>query len=190
MDFVQRIYAVVREAANADETKELIQQTIFERWHTGYIAKSHAGQDEFGNEWDPLAPSTLAEKTLSPSKRVNRSTQWQKRYNSLVRQLRAAGMSSKDAQAKAGSLAWGSMMNAPQATPINIDTTRLERSLSPEGSEDSIRTMGNPMELGTDVEYAKYVNASRRILPTPSEAAVWLRDAAREIRGKIMGDIE
>ena len=50
--------------------------------------------------------------------------------------------------------------------------------------------MGNPMELDTDVEYAKYVNASRRILPTPSEAAVWLRDAAREIRGKIMGDIE
>lgn len=168
--------------------REIVADVVFTRWHTAFIAKAHGGADEFGNEWPPLAESTRRRKAASSmSQDVRRG--FGQRHRQLLSQLQAAGMSPTEAVAKASSLAWQSQPSG--GGQININTTRLEQSLDPSRADhsDQIRDLGQPMRFGTRTPYAKHVNRRRRIMPTSSEARVWVRDAAAIIRNKVAEQI-
>lgn len=176
--------AAIYRALRDERYPELIMQMILSRWHTGFIQKSAGGPDEFGNEWEPLPESTKSQKSRRTSggfRDVDRASHWVARRRSLVAQLWAGGMTMPQAQAKADSLMW-------QQTdiPIGIDTTRLEQSISPEGSEDQVRVVTpNRLTVQSTVPYGKYFNAKRRFQPTAEEAATWVRDAAVILRDSV-----
>ncbi len=168
---------------------EYIADIVLTRWHTGYMRKSAGVQDEFGNGWKRLALVTLAEKRRRRAggwREMDRASMWKRRHGQLVKQLLSAGFSMEDAQDKATDLAWGSA-----GVPINIDTTRLITSLDPGYSgPDQVREVSDEVvRLGTEVEYAKYVNKQRRILPNQAEVRAWLREVAEGIRTQVIRDV-
>lgn len=175
---LRRIYESAKETLGSEVPLEVLSDTVFTNWHTAFIAKAHGGEDEFGESWEPLAESTKKKKRgKSMGEQVRRD--WYDRANQLQAQLVASGMTRQEAADKAAGMAW----DDPTDVLINIDTTRLESSLSPEGHPDQIRQdVGGAVQMGTSVPYAKYVNGARRFQPTASELATWVRTGALQLR--------
>ncbi len=173
---------------------EAMAESIFASLHTAYIAKAHGGVDEFGNEWPPLADATIKEKQRNQLRGRtwdDKAEQWGRRQMMLERHLRASGMSNEQAAQTSAALAWGPILSA-EAVPINIDTGRLEESLSPEGSEDQIReTQGDVWKFGTEVEYAQYVQNKRPFIPEDeSQLQLWVERGASVLVDDIKREAE
>lgn len=161
------------------DVNDYIAEVIFTRWHTAFVQKAMGGTDEFGESWPPLSQERIDYKeSRAMSQDINWQAEWNKRQVQIYSQLRANGMNQKDARAKSITMAWGSA--ATGGSQINMFTTRLEASISPDGHPDQIREVTkHGIRAGTRVPYAPYVNAQRRINPTAKEISTWVMDAAK-----------
>lgn len=166
--------------------RKMLGDVILTNLHTAFLAKAHGGQDEFGDDWTELSQETKDRKSGRPGARPDRRAQWRRRHAELTQSLVAAGMSSQDARDKASELAWGPN-TASEGVPIGIDTHRLERSLDPTtNSPNQVRdNHGDTLTLGTDVEYAKFFDAARPIIPDSSKSKRWVRRGAGVLVGMI-----
>lgn len=140
---------------------------LFQKIYEAYVIKSYGGTDELGNAWEPLAESTVGLK---------------QRPTSALRSFRARERKSL------GGLR--SVRN--QRRLIMRETDRLIKSLRP----SIIRGMGyySPREdqvvyqtkgkftIGTNVEYAKYHNNTRPVIP--DNAGEWVTEAIQEAVGQ------
>lgn len=153
---------------------------VLTSWHANFMKKAYGGTDEHGNSWPPLKESTVQKKLFRKNQeeyKRKRVPSWEETRNSLHQQFMMGGMGFDSAMAKANDLAWGAA--PPVENTINVETSALEKSLSPEGNEHSVRgKSGDTITLGTSRPKAGEVNALRRFLPTSDEASVYVKRAA------------
>ncbi len=180
------------------ELGDIIADTFFTRWHTAFMAKATGGEDEFGESWAPLAPSTVERKRKSREgwQFSNPESERTSRAQQLASQFRGRGFSQADAEDRANRLVWGETETADEI-PIGINTTELVESLHPDGSPEQIRdTDGNVIRLGTNSDHGKFMEIetehkpARRVKPTADEARRWLVGAARLARRRIMERVQ
>lgn len=138
-----------------------IARTFFGENLKDFSAKSRGGKDRWGAKWPDLAASTIQRKAG--------------RKQSFGRLAKVVRKRTK----RASGVEVG---RSPKAfVPINVDTGRLIKSLTPSGTAgqptylprtDQIATVDSQiMELGTEVPYAKYVQRKRPVLMETSKAA-------------------
>lgn len=143
---------------------------VFKENLKDFEAKSSWSTDRWGSRWKPLAPSTIVRKL---GKAVKILAQSQKAHERGMASVLRSGM-----RRSIGSL--------HTLVPINIDTGRLVRSLTPytgsrlsySPSVDQIATVRRQeLSIGTKVPYAKYVQNVRPILPTGAKTTPWVATA-------------
>ncbi len=133
---------------------------LFQKIYEAYVVKSHGGTDELGNAWEPLAESTVRmKKTATSALRSSRSKE--KKYLRGLKPERS------------------------HKRLIMRETDRLINSFKP----SIIRGFGEytarndqiaykttrSFVIGTDVEYAKYHNSTRPVIP--DNADIWVKEA-------------
>ena len=177
--------------------KQLIYQ-LFLKIHENFMAKSGGGQDEFGDAWKPLAPSTVVRKLhrylpRHGQPRASLTASQDLRWRGIYRSHLTRGASPSEA----GRIAWGILKSQGARTayqrlrgrkvPINIETHRLERSLRPNpvnkfkyrpyNKDQEVTYVGkSKVKLGTRVPYAKAVNSVRPFSYPMSKMQPWLKD--------------
>lgn len=154
-----------------------IAKDVFGENRRQFLKKSRAGADDFGETWKPLADSTVRRKLAKQKGKVTAGQN--RRFKSLQERNRkraaALGLRIVEAmkQADAAALAGAGIV------PINIETRRLIKSITPGGGdglsyrkprEQVFRLQRRTITLGSSVEYTKYVQKARRIMMTAKEA--------------------
>lgn len=140
---------------------------LFQKIYEAYVIKSYGGSDELGNTWEPLAESTIGLK---------------QRPTSALRSFRARERKSLG----------GLRSVRDQRRLIMRETDRLIKSLrpsiirgmgyySPHPDQIVYQTRGK-FTIGTNVEYAKYHNNTRPVIP--DNAGEWVTEAIQEAVGQ------
>lgn len=159
-----------------------IAYEVFKENLSDFVPKSQSTTDRWGQRWKPLAPSTIRRKLGKAAKSLSRSKDVAERgLASVIRSGLRRGVAGLSG-----------------LVPINIDTGRLIRSLTPyNGSRsnyapppDQVATVRNQeLKLGTKVKYARHVQAVRPILPPADKVAPWvatgLADGLQEICSRV-----
>lgn len=176
-------------------------QNLFQSIHAAYLVKSRGQSDELGNQWKPLAPSTIRRKLASQARRgpitydfltTKQTGLWKRLRSTYSRQLVAKGMGLRDADHKARRMAWKRLRDTPtgqsSTVPIGIETTALITSLQP-GSRVGGRYYPAPKQIyrptrsgvriGSEVKHAPHFHKRRRIWPAARRMRPWLNRAAR-----------
>ena len=161
------------------------RRALYERIHKEFLLKSKGGTDSAGIRWKKLKPSTIARKLATRSKRgIASQDQASKRQTNVFdnarskafSELRSAGLSRSQASERANQIAWSKLAQTKTgdpSIPINIETTRLIKSLSPgrvnggryiPPTRDQIIDIPSTgfIPFGSKVPYAIYVRRVRR----------------------------
>jgi hypothetical protein len=177
-------------------------ENLYGSIYSAYVIKSRGEADELGNEWKPLAESTIRRKLAKMNRRgpmefdflTKRQTGLWKKYRQTLRvQLQSTGrLKARDADAKARKLAWWKLRQTKSGSglqvPIGIDTGELITSIKP-GSRVGARyypahgqvyqETPTGVRIGTNVEHASHFHRRRRIWPAPKKMRPWLNRAAK-----------
>jgi len=130
---------------------------LFTQIHKAFLVKSKGGRDEFGNQWKPLARSTIAQRPIRPGERkalgiqglgrggrglltAAQNRQWKAIFASNFKRL-SSRVGEAQAKQIAAKLAWAILKSRGAKTklevlggrkvPILIVSHDLERSLKP-----------------------------------------------------------
>lgn len=134
-----------------------------------FIVKSRGGTGSDGIQWQPLLPSTIAQRRTTATERrqlgisgkrtrglltPTQDRRWRSIYGTRLAKLLASGVSLTTAKATAAKIAWATMKSEGAVTKLQVlgsrkvdigrDTGRMLRSLSP-GVED--RPSGEPEQI-------------------------------------------
>lgn len=141
---------------------------LFHKIHEAYVIKSFGGTDELGNSWPPLAEATI--RSSKP-----RQGRLKKLSDNERRGLRRKGTSISDDYMKTKKL----IMRETDKLIDSLMPTSLRGGFSYIPKKNQIFEFKNGTAvIGTDVEYAKFHNETRPVIP--ENVDLWYKKAVEE----------
>jgi hypothetical protein len=193
-----------------------VGMTLLSLAQADFVTKARGGTGKDGIRWDPLKPSTIAQRRTTAAerkalgitgKRVRglltpaEDKRWRMIFASRKAYLIAKfGLGEREASAQAAQIAWATLKAAGAKTKLQVlggrvvemlrDTGRLFNSLSPalQGSADQVfRMEPGAVTVGTNVVYAARQHRMRPFWPVDGRLPeAWVQPVMDTLRRGIM----